>query len=165
ARAGARGRRQGGPAATQLGDDDGEGQEHEGQVRRRRDPAERDQRDPERDGAQPGDREPHLDRIVSSHGFLLGTSHPPHQSDGLRPSAPSPTHWGEGGVGRSGSVSPVASRRISGGFSTRGRLTRKTAPPPGRFSAQIRPPWASTIPRQTVSPSPTPRPPLGALPG
>src|SRR5439155_6548699 len=38
-----------------------------------------------------------------------------------------------------------------------GNVNRKRAPPPGRFSAQMRPPCASTRPRTTASPTPVPR--------
>ena len=38
-----------------------------------------------------------------------------------------------------------------------GMLKAKRAPPSGRFSAQIRPPWASTRPRATARPRPLPR--------
>ena len=38
-----------------------------------------------------------------------------------------------------------------------GSVKQTRAPPPSRFSAQIRPPWASTRPRAIASPSPAPR--------
>jgi two-component system sensor histidine kinase KdpD len=43
-----------------------------------------------------------------------------------------------------------------GGPSESGSVKWKTSPPPGRFSAQMRPPCALTIARQIVSPSPAP---------
>ena len=39
-----------------------------------------------------------------------------------------------------------------------GTLTRKIAPPSGSFSAQIRPPYVSTIDRLMESPTPSPSP-------
>ena len=52
--------------------------------------------------------------------------------------------------------SQPSSVRTSGGSAASGRKKRNTAPPPGRDSARIRPPWASTIPRAMASPRPGP---------
>src|SRR5260370_14712243 len=42
------------------------------------------------------------------------------------------------------------------GTETSGNVKLKIAPPPSRFSAQMRPPCASTSPLDTASPSPEP---------
>src|SRR5262249_37032234 len=58
-----------------------------------------------------------------------------------------------------GHPSPPLSRgaRVTAGAPPSiGSVTRKPAPPPARFSAHIRPPWASTMARATARPRPTP---------
>src|SRR5207302_1201559 len=59
---------------------------------------------------------------------------------------------------QAGSRTPLSdSGWTTGVLPSIGRLRRNTAPPPGRFSAQIRPPCASRMPWLIVKPSPTPR--------
>ena len=57
-----------------------------------------------------------------------------------------------------GRWSPViaSSGATEGGVSVSGSVKRITVPPPGRFSAHLCPPCASTRPRQIVSPKPVP---------
>ena len=57
--------------------------------------------------------------------------------------------------GRHG-TSHSATPDVSHATLQRGSIKRKALPPPSAGSAQIRPPWASTIRRQTASPIPAP---------
>ena len=55
-------------------------------------------------------------------------------------------------------VSPIyapTSGAITGGLPSSGSVKVKLAPPSGWFVAQMRPPWASTMPLQMARPRPT----------
>src|SRR5438874_533440 len=59
-------------------------------------------------------------------------------------------------AGRAAHAGPLRAAVITGGNSPSGRVNAKRVPPSGRFSAQIRPPCASTNPLATASPRPVP---------